>query len=244
MAENRSWGGLGDLLLHEGLITDSQLTTALQVQKETEKCLGRVLVEMGLITERVRMRLLQQRLGYEIVQIDPQRLESMVLEYLPKSVALKHRLVPVRLDFDTLVVAMEDPTDVTILDHLKSIAGLRIRPVIASVEEIEAVLEQYPEKAEAIEIEAALPMWWRILADALLVVLLVVPILIFFFLYVPTNPELQSRFAQRGARVDVFIFTFIGCGIYAVIAFEIWSLILQRLMSRPQEPPSPPADLP
>ncbi|KPL09564.1 hypothetical protein AMJ85_06470 [candidate division BRC1 bacterium SM23_51] len=243
MAENRSWGSLGDLLLREGLITDSQLSTALQVQKETEKSLGRVLVEMGLITERVRMRLLQQKLGYEIVQINPQRLDRMVLEYLPKSLVHKHRLVPVRLDLDTLVVAMEDPTDVTILDHLKSVAGLRIRPVIASVEEIEAVLGQYPEEAERVEAAVLMPIWARVLADLLLIALLAAPI-VGFLIYVPTNPELLSRFARPGAYVDIFIFTLVFWGIYTVVVFEIWSLIFQRRKPRLPEPPSPPGSPP
>lgn len=241
MAEERSWGSLGDVLLREGLITDSQLTTALQAQKETEKSLGRVLVEMGLITERVRVRLLQQKLGYDIVQINPQRLDRMVLDYLPKSIAVKHRLVPIRLDFDNLVVAMEDPSDLTIVDHLKEYTGFRIKPVLASVEEIEAVLEQYPEEPEAVEIKAEPSGLVVILADLLLVVLFALPFLVFFFLILPNNPELRSELAGTGFNVDVFIFTLIGWGIYAVICHYIWSLIFQR---RRTPSPPPPAGMP
>jgi len=242
MAEDRSWGSLGDLLLREGLITDSQLTTALQVQKETEKSLGRVLVEMGLITERVRMRLLQQRLGYDIVHINPQRIDRMVLEYLPKAIAVKQRLVPVRMDLDTLVVAMEDPTDVTIVDSLKSVTGFRIRPVISSIEEIESVLQQYPEKPEAIVFEAPPSRLWRVFGDLVFFALLAAPIL-FFLYYVSSDPVLRSTYAQRGAGVDIFIFTLLGYGVYAVIAFEIWSLIFQRRKPKPPESP-PPAGTP
>jgi hypothetical protein len=242
--EGRSWGGLGEILLREGLVTDSQMTTALQVQKETDKCLGRVLVEMGLLTERVRMRILQQKLGYEIVRINPDRVEQAALDCLPKSVALKHRLVPIRLELDTLVVAMEDPTDVMGVDDVKAITGFRIRPVIATIEEIEAVLQRYPEKAvEEIHVEARPSPWFRILGDAILFTLLAAP-LVFFMIYLPTNPELRSHFARPGAAVDVFLFTLLGYGIYAVICFEIWSLIFQRRKSKPSEPPLPPTGLP
>jgi len=244
MAEDRSWGSLGDLLLREGLITDSQLTTALQVQKQTEKSLGRVLVEMGLITERVRMRLLQQRLGYDIVHINPQRVEQMVLEHLPKAVAVKHHLVPVRLELDTLVVAMEDPTDVTVVDDLKSMTGFRIRPVIATIEEIEAVLEKYPEKAEEAVLEAPPSRWLRYLSGLVLVVLLAAPFVV-FLLYVQSNPEAQSHFARPGAQVDIFILTLLGYGIYAVVVFEIWALLFQQQRKpKPPETQAPPPDLP
>ncbi|MCX8035780.1 MAG: hypothetical protein N3D11_01760 [Candidatus Sumerlaeia bacterium] len=227
--------------MREGLITDSQLTTALQVQKQTEKSLGRVLVEMGLITERVRMRLLQQRLGYDIVHINPQRIEQMVLEYLPKSVAVKHSLVPIKLDLDTLVVAMEDPTDVTVIDSLKTLTGFRIRPVIASIEEIEAVLKVYPEKeAPPMVIEAGPSRWFRTLGSVILVALLVLPF-VAFYVYLQTNVEIQSRFAQPGAYVDVFIMTLLGYGIYAVVVYEVWALFFQ---SRKSKPPEPPVSLP
>jgi len=244
MADDRSWGSLGDLLLREGLITDSQLTTALQVQKQTERSLGRVLVEMGLITERVRMRLLQQRLGYDIVHINPQRIEQMVLDHLPKPIAVKHRLVPVKLELDTLVVAMEDPTDVRVIDDLKSMTGFRIRPVIASIEEIEAVLQKYPEKTEEVVIEAPPSIWPRLLGALLLVVFLALPFVV-FLIYVQTSPELQSRFAQPGAFVDVFFLTLLGYGIYAVVVFEIWALLFQE-QHKPRSPesPLPPVDLP
>jgi len=239
--EGRSWGGLGEILLREGLVTDSQLTTALQVAKETEKCLGRVLVEMGLITERVRMRILQQKLGFDIVHINPQRIDRMVLDYLPKSIATKHRLAPVRLDLDTLVVAMEDPTDVMALDDLKAITGFRVRPVIAGIEEIEAVLRDYPEKEEVVEVRTGPPAWFRILGDAILLALLLAPIFFLLF-YVSGNPELRSHYARQGASfsVDIFIFVLLGYGIYAVIAFEIWALIFQRRPSRPPQSPLPP----
>jgi len=241
MPEERSWGGLGDLLLREGLITDSQLTTALQVQKQTDKSLGRVLVEMGLITERVRMRLMQQKLGYDIVHINPQRIDRMVLDYLPKSIAVKHHLVPVRLDLDTLVVAMEDPTDVRILDDLKAVTGFRVKPAIATIEEIEAVLTQYPEKeVEKVAVEARRPLWFTLLGDVILVGLLAAPFLV-FLLYVPTNPAWLSHFARPEARFDIFLFTLLGYGIYAVICFEIWSLVFQQRGPKPPEPP--PADL-
>jgi len=246
MAEERSWSGLGELLLREGLITDSQLTTALQVKKETDKSLGRVLVEMGLITERVRMRLLQQKLDCEIVHISPQRIDRMVLDYLPKSIAVKHRLAPVRLDLDTLVVAMEDPTDVTVLDDLKAITGFRIRPAIATIGEIEAVLKEYPEKVEEkVEVEVPLSLWFRIVGDLILFVLLAVPFLVFSLLVLTDllPPGWISYFARPGAGFDVFLFTLIGYGIYAVICFEIWSLIFQPRRTKPPGPPVPPSGL-
>lgn len=231
-------GSLADLLLREGLVTDSQLKSALSIQQDTQKSLGRVLIEMGLITERVRLRLLQEKFGLEIVNINPQRLDRMILEYVPRSIASRHRLIPIRLELDTLVVAMEDPLDLAVADMLKSMTGFRIRPVAARIEDIDAALKVYPEEPEPVAVAKPIPTWVRILGDALFLGLLAAPFLV-LLLYVPTNPTLLSQLAQRGF-VDFFIFTLIGYGIYAVIVFEVWSLVFQRARTRGEQASPPP----
>lgn len=227
-----------DLLLREGLITDSQLTTATQVQGESQRSLGRVLVEMGLITERVRMRLLQQKSGCEIVRVHSADLDTDLLRYIPKSLALRHRAVPCGFDVDTLLVAMEDPTDLGVVDEIKAVTQMRIRPVIASINDLDEVLKRYPEEARETLVAYEKPgLVKRLIGDLILLCLLLVPLFLVFFVYVPTNPEMLNRLAGAGGAVDVFVFTLIGFGIYAVIVFEIWSLIFQRRRSKSAKVP-------
>ena len=61
---------LGGLLLEEGLINSDQLDAARAQQKVMEKSIGRVLVEMGLITEQAKMTFLHKKFGIEIVDVD------------------------------------------------------------------------------------------------------------------------------------------------------------------------------
>jgi hypothetical protein len=58
---------LGSLLIRKGLLTQSQLDTALQVQLKTQQRLGEVLVEQGLLTERQLTKALKKQNRKRIV---------------------------------------------------------------------------------------------------------------------------------------------------------------------------------
>ncbi|MBN1476540.1 hypothetical protein JXA47_07300 [Candidatus Sumerlaeota bacterium] len=144
MAPETYSGHLGDMLLREGLVTNEALEEALRRQRETGQPLGRVLVEMHAITEQVKLNFFHKHFGHDVVSLRDHEIPDILYTYLTRSTAMKFRVIPYKLEGDTLVVAMEDPSDLVILDNLKAQVGLRIRPVIASFTDIEAALETYP----------------------------------------------------------------------------------------------------
>ena len=139
---------ISELLLNEGLITNDQLDAALIRQKETDLSLLRILVETGNLDENKRLNFFKRQFGVPTISLKANDIDSGVFSQIPFAVARRHHLVPVRMDRDGLVVAMEDPSDVILLDTLKDIVGSRIKPVLAHSSEIEAVLEQYPSEQE------------------------------------------------------------------------------------------------
>ena len=52
---------LGDILLHDGHINENQLYEALEIQKETKKHLGTILVQQGIISLNVLIRTLKRQ---------------------------------------------------------------------------------------------------------------------------------------------------------------------------------------
>ena len=47
---------LGEILLKQGLITDAQLTKAIELQKTEKARIGEILIKMGIITEHVEAK--------------------------------------------------------------------------------------------------------------------------------------------------------------------------------------------
>lgn len=124
---------LGQALLRAGLIDASTLQRALAVQARPgpHRTLGRILVDLGALSElRLRMAMAEWQ-GVRVV--DPQALvpPADVLALLPRTVAERDGVLPLLLDDDTLTVLMADPWDHALLEQLRFATQRRIRPLMA-----------------------------------------------------------------------------------------------------------------
>jgi len=63
---NPQFQKIGDILVHEGKISDSQLNSALAEQKVSKEKLGTVLLDQGLITEDDLIKVYSMQLGYDL----------------------------------------------------------------------------------------------------------------------------------------------------------------------------------
>jgi L-ascorbate metabolism protein UlaG (beta-lactamase superfamily) len=61
----------------------------------------------------------------------------------PEEFARKYTVIPISLHFNTLKVAMSDPTDLVMLDNLRQVTGYSIEPLIATKSDIEACITQF-----------------------------------------------------------------------------------------------------
>lgn len=75
---------LGDLLVHEHIISNEQLMQALNSQKTTGRKLGDTLIELGHIGERQLLEFLAQQLNVPFLDISQRRIPSEVALLLPE----------------------------------------------------------------------------------------------------------------------------------------------------------------
>ena len=135
----RNFGGifmaymrLGDLLRASGVITQEQLDKALKIQKETRQRLGDVLVQNGFITEQHLIEALQIQLGVEFVDLTSISIPVELAKFVPRNIAKKFCVVPVKLVKDTLYLAMSDPLDFVAQEEVKAASKKRVIPMIAT----------------------------------------------------------------------------------------------------------------
>ena len=102
---------LGDLLVSSGVITEVQLEQALSLQRNegNGKRLGTVLIEHGIITESQLIETLQMQLGVEFIDLNNTAIPHEMASVLPRNIAKKHMVIPVRVVRDELYLAMVDP---------------------------------------------------------------------------------------------------------------------------------------
>ena len=135
---------LGALLMEEGLITPEQLEAALTEQRRNAsgKRIGEILVSMRFLTEPNLLRILSRQLDCPIVDLNREPPDPTVLDIVPSEFALRHQLLPLRQNDETLVVAMADPLDINALDDLRLLTGLDIAPMLAAPAELRRLCEQ------------------------------------------------------------------------------------------------------
>ena len=123
---------LGDLLLAAGMITESDLEEALKIQKERKDRLGKVLIDEGYITETQLIDALCMQLGIDFIDLSKIVIEPEMVEQLPKTIAKKYGVVPVKLIKDTLYLAMKDPLNFMAIEEVKGATKTKVVPMIST----------------------------------------------------------------------------------------------------------------
>lgn len=131
---------LGDILVSRCVISEEQLLSALDQQRETHKRLGEILISLGFVTEEqiTEARSLQFDVGY--VNLQEQECEPEAVALVSESTARTYNLVPFRLVGNRLVVAMADPLDVEAVDLVQYETKCRVDPMLATEWRIAEVL--------------------------------------------------------------------------------------------------------
>lgn len=110
---------LGDLLVHEHIITNEQLMQALNAQKSTGRKLGDTLIELGSISERQLLEFLAQQLDVPFLDISQRRIPPEVASLLSEVHARRLRAIVIEDLGDSVLIGMSDPADLNGLDQLE-----------------------------------------------------------------------------------------------------------------------------
>ncbi len=123
---------LGDILINNGAITKEQLDKALALQKTRHERLGTILIDEGIINEQLLIETLEVQLGIDFIDLSKVRIPIELASLVPRSIARRHGVVPVRLNKDELTLAMSDPLNFVALEEVRTVTRKRILPKIAT----------------------------------------------------------------------------------------------------------------
>ena len=123
---------LGQVLVEAGFLTPEKLDEALALQKEKGGRLGDLLVENGYVTEHNLMLALQQRLEVPFVDLEEERIDRAAVQLVPRELAQKYSLIPLRVQGGELTVATNNPLDFYAFGELGLVTGMQIVPVLAT----------------------------------------------------------------------------------------------------------------
>lgn len=135
---------LGELLLHEGVVTPAQLTEAIEIQKQSPKRkLGDILADNGAATlEQIHVAVARS-LGAPVVCLENFDFDVKALSCVTAELARAHNVIPLMLQDEHLVVAMENLLDSDALTELGFVTQRNIVPVYASRGDIEHAINKH-----------------------------------------------------------------------------------------------------
>ena len=137
---------IGELMVRQGRIDEMQLQSALAHQRRWGGRLGRAIVHLGFVSEPTFLEALSEQLGAPFVVVGDRVIDRSVLSLVPEKLVRARRVLPLARLAESrrgpLVVALSDPGDLAVLDEIKFVTGLDVRPVLAAEADLEQAIRR------------------------------------------------------------------------------------------------------
>jgi type IV pilus assembly protein PilB len=134
---------LTEILINNKLITQQQLNESLSHQRKKGGKLSDIIVELKLMKESELISILIKELGLPLIDLKRFKIDHETLSIIPVNIAIFYQIIPVSRMADTLTLAMADPLNIFAIDHVESLTGYKINPIISSSQDILQAIELY-----------------------------------------------------------------------------------------------------
>jgi MSHA biogenesis protein MshE len=141
---------LGDVLVQQRLISQEQLQQTLDLQRQTGKKMGRLLIETGLITEELLANGLARQLRVPFVNLKTFPFRAEVTKLLPEAAARRFRALALEDKGETLLVAMGDPLDLFAFDELTRLLKRNVAIAVAPESQLALAFDRLYRRTEDI----------------------------------------------------------------------------------------------
>ncbi|MDJ0836275.1 MAG: type II secretion system ATPase GspE [Acidobacteriota bacterium] len=138
----------GQYLIERNRISTKDLERALALQKESGTKIGKILVDMGFLTERDATMILCEQLGYPYK--DPEEYPQPenvpdILERVPLKFLVTNAILPIALDEEKndLHLVVEDPNNKVALSGIRAQTDCNLSLSMGTATDIQEALERY-----------------------------------------------------------------------------------------------------
>ena len=139
---------LGEVLVSKGLLTDAQLTQALDLQKTSGRKLGRALTDLNLVSEAQIGEVVADQLGVRFVDLAKVELDPELVGRLPEGQARRYRAIVVGRHADGLEVGMVDPADMAAFEQISRVLRTTVVPCVVAESELLGAIEHVYQRRE------------------------------------------------------------------------------------------------
>jgi len=137
---------LGDLLVYKGYLSEDDLQAALQKQKQggRGKLLGEIIVDEDYCTEDEVVECLATEYGVPYAKLEARLFDPQIVHVLPREYIEENLVLPLFVVGDTLTIAVSEPSNVFLIDEIRSLSGMQVQIVAATPKDIRRMITTLP----------------------------------------------------------------------------------------------------
>ncbi len=151
--ESKRWDHqILDKLISRGLIGEQDAALVLSEQKDGQRTAIEVIEERKLVDPQTFIAFLSGEFHCPPVNPNLFRIPEEIIQIVPAQYAIEKRVLPISIHENALTVAMENPNDLSVIDDLKAMTNMRIRPAVTFPLELKLSLQKYYHHGETQEV--------------------------------------------------------------------------------------------
>jgi type IV pilus assembly protein PilB len=148
----RSSRMIGEVAVDLGFADRETVEEAVSDARAQGRPTGLLLVERGVLRHDQLARVVAERFGLDFVDLSVYELDMGAVSLISAETAKRYQALPIGFTDDgSVLLAMANPTNVLTIDDVGMMTGRRIRPVAASVEDLDILLTRLAHMEESIE---------------------------------------------------------------------------------------------
>ena len=111
---------LGEIIYKVGLVEKKELIEAIVASRNSNQRLGEILIEKGLIDEESLTMCIAKQFSMEYIDVDMAHMSLDALRLVPEELAKKHNVIPMDVHKGRLRLLISDPTDIEMMNAIRS----------------------------------------------------------------------------------------------------------------------------
>ena len=134
---------LGELLVERGIISREQLAMALTYQQEKGGLIGEVLVELKFAPEEDIAQSLTCQYGFPYLPLANYEIDQEVVRAVPENVCRQFCLIPIDKIGKSLTLAMANPLNIQAIEDVELVAGCTVQTFVSTTTDIKKAIAKY-----------------------------------------------------------------------------------------------------
>ena len=133
---------LGDILIEQGLITETQLQKGLNISKSQNTRLGMALIDLGYLTEAELLSTLSNQFGIPMMPPGELVVDPTLLHFITPQLAKQYNIIPVTQKHDAILLATSDPMNTAIVGRIENQLKRRVIFNLATNQQVQSAIQR------------------------------------------------------------------------------------------------------